>query len=302
MRFQKNILVALSFLFSICASLESADLVDSGSGVVVGEDIMHANGNIYNQVLLTGQSVTLRTDGSEITRVSFLDTNEDIVQVEFSGNAIVTVSLDPDTFVDAAPPTKYNHPTVSYVGGRPTVSVKQADENTFLSIFTVGTVNAFNQALFPEGEVYDAMADVALLEITNSTGFGGILCANTRFNNDTGNVGLIARQVPVAVRVLIGDIDASGDAVPHILFGTDSFTVAAPNPGIRITGGDLRQTNSVSIIVAEGGTQIRGFEDMIFQNNVKSDGTLQPTKQVINATFVNEMGAAISFPIEKTTI
>jgi len=150
--------------------------------------------------------------------------------------------------------------------------------------------------------VYDAMADVALLEITNSTGFGGILCANTRFNNDTGNVGLRAPGVPVSVRVLIGDIDASGDAVPYLWFGEGSFTVAAPNPGMRITGGDLRQTNSVSIVVAGMSSQLRGFETLIIQNNVKSDGTAQPTKQVINATFVNENGAAISFPIEKTTI
>jgi len=90
MRIQKNLLVALSFLISFCANLESADLVDSGSGVVVEEDIMHANGNVYNHVLLTGQSVTLRTDGSKITRVSFLDENEAIVQVEFSGKAVVT--------------------------------------------------------------------------------------------------------------------------------------------------------------------------------------------------------------------
>jgi hypothetical protein len=302
MRIQKNLLVALSFLISFCANLESADLVDSGSGVVVGEDIMHANGNVYNQVLLTGQSVTLRTDGSEITRVSFLDENEAIVQVEFSGKAVVTVSLEPSTFIGAAPPTKYNQPTVNYVGGRPTVRVEQADENTFLSIFTVGSINAFNQALFPEGEVYDAMADVALLEITNSTGFGGILCANTRFNSDNGSVGLRAPDVPVAVRVLIGDIDASGDGVPYLLFGAGSFTVAAPNPGMRITGGDLRQSNGRAIIIAAGSGQSRGFDTLIYQNNVKSDGTAQPTRNVINELFNNETGAPLTVNIETTTI
>lgn len=294
--------MALSFLTFLTTTLESADLVESGEGVVVGEDITHPDGNIYNQVLLTGESVTLLTDGSEITRVSFLDVNEDITQVEFSGNAVVTVSLDPDTFVAAAPPAKYNQPTVNYVGGRPTIRVEQVDENTFLSIFTVGSINAVNQALFPKGEDYDAMADVALLEITNSTGFGGILCANTRFNHDTGDVGLKAPGVSVAVRVLNGDIDASGDAVPYLLFGDDSFTVAAPNPGMRVAGGDLRQTNNVSVRVAAGNSQSRGFETLIIQNNVKSDGTAQPTKQVISTTFVNEDGAAISFPIEKTTI
>ena len=214
------------------------DLVLDGMGDVIATNIVNPNGNIYNQVLLTGQNVTLGTDGSEITRVSFLDINEDIVQVELSGNAVVTLSLDPDTFVDVAPPAKYNQPTVSYVGGHPTVSVEQADENTFLSIFTVGTINAMNQNLFPDGEIYDAMADVALLEITNSAGFGGIHCANTRFSNVIGDIGLKAPGVPVSARVLIGDIDASGDSVPYLLFGEDSFTVPAPNPGMRITGGD----------------------------------------------------------------
>ena len=92
------------------------------------------------------------------------------MQVETSGNAVVTVTLDGDSFTDAAPPEKYNQPTVSYVGGLATVQVTGADSSTFISIFTVGSINAVNQALFPDGEVYDAMADIALLEITNSAG------------------------------------------------------------------------------------------------------------------------------------
>ena len=40
--------------------------MDSGDGDLVGEDITHPDGNVYNQILLTGQSVTMRTDGSEI--------------------------------------------------------------------------------------------------------------------------------------------------------------------------------------------------------------------------------------------
>ncbi len=108
---------------------------------------------------------------------------------------------------------------MNYVKGHPTIRVEGADENTFISIFSVGSINAVNQALFPEGEVYDAMADVALLEITNSTGFGGILCANTRFSGSTEKVGIEAPGIPVSVRVLVGDIDASGDAIPYLNFG-----------------------------------------------------------------------------------
>ncbi len=271
-----------------------ADLVQEGSGDVVGENITHANGNIYNQVLLTGQSVTLSTDGSEITRVSFIDLNDDIVQVEFSGNATVTVTLDPDTIEVAAPPAKYNQPAVNYVKGRPTITVEGADENTFLSIFTVGSINAFNQDLFPEGEIYDAVADVALLEIINSTGFGGILCANTRFNNATGDIGVKASGVPVSVRAIIGDIDASGDAVPHLILGEGSELIQYDG-ALVIAGGNLLQSNEANVIVTVSGDDA-GFSSIISQDNFKSDSTnIQAAN--IQAVFENTFGENISLPL-----
>jgi hypothetical protein len=268
--------------------------VQEGSGDVVGENITHANGNIYNQVLLTGQSVMLSTDGSEITRVSFLDLNDDIVQVEFSGSAMVTVTLDSDTFEAAAPPTKYNQPMVNYVKGRPTIRVEGADENTFLSIFTVGSINAFNQDLFPGGETYDAMADVVLLEITNSTGFGGILCANTRFNNTTGETGIKAPGVPVSLRAIIGDIDASGDAVPHLILGEGS-TLTQYDGALIIAGGDLLQSNESNVIVALGADDT-GFSSIISQDNFKSDSTNIPAAS-IQATFENASSEIIDIPL-----
>ena len=264
---------------------EPAELVIDGSGEVVGENIIQPNGEIYNQVLLTGPSVTVQTDESEVTRVSFLDINDDIVQVEISGSGLLSINLNPSTFEELAFPTKYNQ-EVEYVKGHANISIEGADSSTFLSVFSVGSINAVNQALFPEGEEYDAMADVALLEISDSISFGGILCANTRFNDTTGDIGLKAEGVPVAGRVLIGDIDASGDALPHLLFGSGSFTVPAPNPGLRITGGDLVQSNGSSIIVAPSGLTTPGFETLITQNNFKSDNTPQPT-QSINASFIN---------------
>ncbi len=274
--------------------LDPVDLVLDGSGDTVGENIIHSNGNVYNQVLLTGQSVTLRTDENEITRASFLDINDDIVQVEFSGNAIVTVTLDSDTFEAAAPPVKYNQPSVSYVKGLPTIEVEGADENTFLSIFTVGSINAVNQNLFPEGEIYDAVADVALLEIVNSTGFGGILCANTRFNNSTGDVGLKAPGVPVSVRVIVGDIDASGNAMPQLVIGEGS-SLAQYNGALIIAGGDLLQSNEANVVVASSSANA-GFSSIISQDNFKSDLTsLQALN--LNTSFENSSGEFISIPV-----
>ncbi len=276
------------------------NLVLDGSGDIAGENIRHPNGNVFDQVLLTGQSIALQAKPGQITRVSFMDINQDIVQVEFSGEGTFTVSLDPGSFLPASLPSRYNQ-DVMYVTGKPTVVIEGADSNTFFSIFTVGTINAVNQALFPDGQVYDAKADVKLVEVTNSTGFGGMQFSNTVFSGSTGKVGIDARGIPISVRLTIGDIDASGDAVPYLLFGDGSFTVPAGNPGLRITGGDLTQTNGASIVVAESGSTTPGFETLITQNNFKSDNTPQPTLS-INATFSNEDGDDITVAVDEITI
>ena len=284
----------------VTVAAPSIPLVLDGSGDIAGEDIQHANGNVFDQILLTGESVQLQAKPGQITRVSFMDENEDIVQVEFSGNGTFTVTLDPATFLPPAVPPRYNQ-QVEYVTGKPSVVIDGADANTFFSIFTVGRINAFNQALFPEGQVYDAQADVALVEVVNSTGMGGVQLSNTVFSGNTGKVGVDARGVPIAVRLTVGDIDADGDAVPHLLFGEGSFTVAAGNPGLRITGGDLLQTNGAAVVVAESGSTTTGFETLITQNNFKSDETPQPTLS-IDATFANEDGDEITVAVEELTI
>ena len=284
----------------ITVAAPSVPLVLDGSGDIAGENIQHPNGNVFDQILLTGESIQLQARPGQITRVSFMDETEDIVQVEFSGAGTFTVTLDPTTFLPSAIPPRYNQ-AVEYVTGKPSVVIDGGDANTFFSIFTVGSINAVNQALFPEGQVYDAQADVTLVEVINSTGMGGMQLSNTVFSGSTGKVGVDASGVPIAVRLTVGDIDASGDAVPHLLFGEGSFTVAAGNPGLRITGGDLVQTNGASIVVAESGSTTTGFETLITQNNFKSDNTPQPTLS-INATFANADGVEINITVDEITI
>ena len=284
----------------ITVAAPAVPLVLEGTGDIAGENIQHSNGNIFDQILLTGESIQLQARPNQITRVSFMDEDEDIVQVEFSGAGSFTVTMDPTTFLPPALPLRYNQ-EVMYVKGKPSVIIEGADSSTFLSIFTVGSINAVNQALFPEGQVYDAEADVTLVEVINSTEIGGMQLSNTVFSGSTGKIGVDARGVPIAVRLTVGDIDADGDAVPHLLFGDGSFTVAAGNPGLRITGGDLAQTNGASIVVAESGSMTRGFDSLITQNNFKSDNTPQPTRS-IDATFVNEDGDDITIDIDEITI
>ncbi len=284
----------------ITVAAPSVPLVLDGTGDIAGENIQHPNGNIFDQILLTGETIQLQARPGQITRVSFMDETEDIVQVEFSGTGSFTVTLDPATFLPPAIPPRYNQ-AVEYVTGKPGVVIDGADANTFFSIFTVGSINAVNQALFPEGQVYDAQADVTLVEVVNSTGMGGMQLSNAAFSGSTGKVGVDARGVPIAVRLTVGDIDAEGDAVPHLLFGSGSFTVAAGNPGLRITGGDLLQTNGAAVVVAESGSTTTGFDTLITQNNFKSDNTHQPTLS-INATFSNEDGDVIEVTTEELTI
>ncbi len=285
-------------LFESAAVAES--IILDGSGIIAGQDIQHSNGNIFDQVLLTGEFIQLQAKPEQITRVSFMDEDEDIVQVEFSGSGNFTVTLDPVSYLPSALPARYNQ-QVEYVRGKPSILIEGADATTFFSIFTVGRINAVNQALFPVGQVYDAEADVTRVEVINSVGIGGMQMSNTVFSGSTGKIGVDARGVPVAVRITIGDISASGGAVPYLMFGSGSFTLPAGNSGLRITGGDLVQANGASIVVAESGSTTPGFETLIMQNNVKSDSTPQPT-QSNGASFINEDNAAINVTVDEITI
>ena len=241
-------------------------LIVSGDGEVIGQNIKHPNGNIFNQVLLTGPAVTLKAKQGQITRVSFMDENEDIVQVEFSGSGTFTVTLDSNTYLPPALPQRYNQ-SVKYVTGKPSILIKGADHTTFISIFTVGSLNAVNQDLFPVGQQYDALADVQLVEVIDSVAFGGMQLSNAVFSGNKGKVGIDARGVRIAVRLTVCDITATGDATPYLLFGEGSFTVEAPNRGLIITGGDLYQDNSRWI------EAISSANNLFSQGNVRSDGS-----------------------------
>ena len=55
-----------------------------GGGEEVGSDLDFQN-NIYDQILMVGSSVTVAADQGQIVRTSYLDSNGDIIQAEFSG-------------------------------------------------------------------------------------------------------------------------------------------------------------------------------------------------------------------------
>lgn len=241
----------------------------SGGGTEVGTDIKHANGNVYDQVLMSGASVTVGADAGQVTRVSFLDVNGDIVQTEFSGKGTLTIALDSATFKDAAVPANYNQ-DVKYVQGAAGFTIQGSDATTNFSVFSVGAGNAVNQDLFAGGKTggTNHIADVSYLRIVSDpanpggfSNFGGIRAGNAIFAGSSGTVGVAAANVQVQGPVIIGDVDASATGVPTLNFGTSSQFSS-----LTVAGGDLAQTNGQNIVQTIGtvvGTAA-GFQSVNF--------------------------------------
>ena len=220
----------------------------TGAGTEVGSNITNPDGRIYDQILMTGASVTVTADPGQVTRVSFLDLQGDIVQAEFAGKGTLVVSLD--QFKTAAPAANYNQPGVNYVGGLASFTIQGEDATTNFSVFSIGSLNAVNKGLFTADKTGgNHLADVARLTIVadqsqvGGSAMGGIRAGNAIFSDTSNAVGVIASGVNVRDAVIIGDLDASGAGFPTLTFGTGSQF-----GNITLSGGDLTQTNSLGII------------------------------------------------------
>jgi len=204
-------------------------------------NIVHPNGNIFDQILLEGPAASFTADSTQITRLSFVDLQDDIVQVEFSGAGTVSVVLDAVT--GPATPVNYTQPTVAYMKGHAGIVVTGANETSNLSIFSVGRGNAVNQALFRNEVTYDGVADIAFVAISSTDGkFGGLRAANASFFATRGLTGLYAPGVAFNGPIFIGDIAAADAAAPTIAIGSGA--------DVRIAGGDLLQSNGRAVEVA----------------------------------------------------
>ncbi|ACB77237.1 hypothetical protein Oter_3963 [Opitutus terrae PB90-1] len=249
-RIKKNSKSARSLLK--LEALEQRQLLAGGFTDAQGQqwqDIVHSNGNVYDQVLLKSSSITVDADPGQVTRVSFLDQQGDIVQAEFSGAGTLTIALDPDTYHGPAAAVNYNQPDVMYVQGLASFTITGSDASTNFSVFSVGKGNASNQALFDDTHTGgDHWANVARLTIVaspsnpNGSLFGGIRAGDAIFSAENGVVGITASNVQVQSVVRIGDIDAKGTATPALVFGEQSQFVS-----VDIAGGDLVQTNAKAI-------------------------------------------------------
>lgn len=66
-----------------------------GTGAeILSNQFVAFNNNTFDQVALQGAAATITADPLQITRMSFVDLNDDIVQVEFSGAGSLSLVLD----------------------------------------------------------------------------------------------------------------------------------------------------------------------------------------------------------------
>ncbi len=256
--------------------LESRQLlatIVSGEGEEIGSDIPFQD-NIYDQILMTGISVTVEADPGQIVRVSYQDLDFDILQTEFSGAGQLSISLT--DFTGPADPTNINQPGVQYVTGTANFTIQNSDASSNFSLHTVGPVTSpIWDTLVIEGVTYDGIADAQRLTIIanpldpGGSVFGGIRMANSLLSGNTGTVGISASDIRVQDVVIIGDLEASDTGLPTLKFSNDSQFGT-----LQVAGGDLLQPNNIRIF---GGVN-SGVDSTNFTAGTDSQGNLLPAQ------------------------
>jgi hypothetical protein len=271
----------------------------AGAAAIVGADVLHPNGNRYDQVLLTGTHATVTAGPGKVTRTSFIDLTDDIVQVEISGAGTLSLTLDNSS--GPAAPVNYNQPDIAYMKGHATLAISGADETTNVSVFSVGRLTAFDPTgtfnfTLPAGPTnnpadnksplfqdhattaYDGVADIGLISIVSTNGeFGGVRTANASYFSTIGNTGVYAPGVEFTGPVYVGDIDANDAAIPVLLLGSAPLT--------QINGGDLQQSNNLPVSVS-------GITQLQFVAGITSGNTTLPAKT--NKAVLKENGVDVT--------
>jgi hypothetical protein len=227
----------------------------AGSGTEVASNIS-LNGGIYDQILLTGNTITVAADPGEVVRVSFLDRGGDIVQAEFGGKGTMTVSLEDvrtagtTGYLNKNPDQFLNGQKINYIQGLASITLDKPELNTNLGVYAAGILQnpGFFTGQVKQGD--NGLADIARVILTgdpqNEAGYsnmGGIRMGGAVFSAESGVVGIRGEKVAVQDIVAIGDIDAKGAGVPTLLFNANSQIQT-----VFLRGGDLRQTNGAPLI------------------------------------------------------
>lgn len=254
----------------------STKIVGTGREVLSNAYVA-SNGNTFDQVLLEGIAACITADHAEnqITRLSYIDLDDDIVQVEFSGPGTLTLTLDDAT--GPALPVNYAQ-DVTYMKGHASLVIVGATQDSHVSVFSVGKATAANQALFKPGTSYDGIADLAFIAIASRDGkFGGVRVANANFFAARGVTGLYAPGVEITGPLYVGNITAFDAATPMICVGAAT--------DVRITGGDLYQDNGRPV-------EVSGLTSVVFRDGTDSHGNLILAKA--NRGMLRENGVDVT--------
>lgn len=254
-----------------------------GAAVEVGSNITHPNGKRYDQILLQGTQATIQSQDGDVTRLSFIDLNDDIVQLGFSGQGTLSLVLE-----DARGPSlALNYAqAVTYMKGHAGIVITGYNETTNLTITSVGRLTAFDPTgkwdmrkpvsdandpaangnpIFKADVRYDGIADLAYVVLTHGSGkFGGIRAAGASFFAHRGYTGIYAPNVTFVSSVFVGDINAFDSAQPVLVLGSAT--------DVRITGGALAQTNGAPV-------QVSGLTQLRFVDGTNSHGVLLPAQR-----------------------
>ena len=228
-------------------------LVPGGSARLVN-DGTEFQGNTYNGFEMVGSSAMFSLVAGEITRLSFLDPDGDLVFAEFGSEdpaTTLTIELG-DAELERDSP--YDQPTVKYAQGLASFAIENSTAITFFSVFTTGNDSArvdltlINEDTFSGSA--DGIADISGIVIAVPEGetreIGGINAANTNFEGDDAAIGIFADRIVFRQFLFVGDITPSGTSAPAIRIDPDSSLTA-----ILINGGDLAEaTGSLQIDTA----------------------------------------------------
>ena len=198
-------------------------------------------GNTYNGFQMTGPTATFASNAGEITRVSFLDPDGDLVFAEFgSDDPNTTLRVDLEDFQgDVLPP--YRQPGITYSQGLASFTIENSTALTFFSVFSLGNDPSRIDAGLIKSDSFsgdvDGIADIRSITIAApATEIGAINAANANFIASDGIIGIDAEDVEVGLFLFIGDITPSVSAQPRIRVSAQSTITE-----ILISGGDLAE-------------------------------------------------------------
>ena len=207
----------------------------------------------YNGFELRGSTVTLRSVAGEVTRLSFLDINGDVVFVDFSSDSSDTeVSVTLEDYMDPLDGSPYSQPDSWYAMGLATVHVVNPTAMTWLKVTSIGNDPMLVDPMIVMEDSFmdgpNGWAEIRAIDVHHDAGMGSIGmidAANVSFRAMDGVIGIDAMDTLVVMHLSIGDltIPEMGTAMAYLRISGDSLAMGdMVIEEILIAGGDLAQS------------------------------------------------------------